>query len=133
MNTHQKLGFMVAAVLAVAWLAVLAGGQGWLAMLVAAAAIIAVLTLTTTWKVLFGTLQVITGLVGTVLHLIAEVFDAVSDWAEKRRLALSAVTNGAVPAWDSEDLMVIDDVESLDREAWEDSPGFIESALQRQD
>ena len=90
MNIYQKLAFLVVAVLGLAWLA-----KDDLVMVIALAAVVALLTLSTTWKLIFSTLEMSGLLLGGIGHGVGWVGDGVVDWSETRRRSLS------VPAWDN--------------------------------
>lgn len=103
MNIYQKIAFGVVAVLALALLA-----QDNLIMLIALAAIVALLTLPTTWKLIFSVLQMVGFLLGGIGHGIGWVGDVIVDWSELRKSNLASPVKKAsnVPDWGSSELQV---------------------------
>lgn len=103
MNIYQKLAFGVTVVLVLAWLA-----KDDLVMLIILAAVVALLTLPTTWSLIFSVFQMFGILLRGVGHGVGYVGDMIADWSEERRRSLTprSKTSSTVPDWGSEELRV---------------------------
>lgn len=87
MNLHQKIGFGVLAVLVLAWAAIQVDA---LTILIVGAAIVAVLTLTTTWKILFWIIEWTSRIIATLLHGVGFGADWVAVTSKTRRARIDA-------------------------------------------
>lgn len=103
MNVLQKLAFGSVVLVLLAWMA--QQFNVLVAMIVVMAAV-AILTLVTTWKVIFMTLQVIGSAVSGIGHAVGFVGDLAVRWSRQRRVALAKGSDSNVPSWDSSELAV---------------------------
>lgn len=131
MNMYQKLAFIVVAVLGLALLA-----QDELTMLFGLAVVVALLTLPTSWKLIFSVFQMLGFLLGGVGHGIGYVGDVISDWSEERRHSLTprSKASSGVPDWGSEELQVPTATASTEEPSAElDVPHFMKDDTKRDD
>lgn len=119
MNTYQKLAFGVVAVLVIAYAAAAAIESASVIVTLTAFAI-ALLTLRTTWKIIFGLIQLIGATIALIGHSVGKLGDLVADFAFARQQRLVKPNIQQVGRR----------VERPKKPESEDSIGFIESALQ---
>lgn len=92
MNTRVLACIMAcvaAGALALAWLVVHFEGSMGLTKYAIGAAVIALLTMTVVWRVIFWITQIGSKVIATGFHFVGNVFDKVADWAHDRRQRLS--------------------------------------------
>ena len=131
MNTHQKIAFGTAAILAVAFLIVWGFSLDGLGTLLFLAVMVALLTLPLTWKLIYGTVQLLGATLGFVGHTIGKTGDWVDEkaWNQKLKLAAPSLTSRQeVPHWGSPSLATVGASSSDDH----DVPSFLDDALDRQ-
>ena len=103
MDIYQKLAFTAVAALGLGMLA-----QDKLTLLFGLAVAVALLVVSTTWKLIYLILQMLGYFISGVGHGIGWVGDVVADWSEDRKVSLSGrpKLSSEVPAWGSSELQV---------------------------
>lgn len=112
MNKHQKTAFGTFAVLAFAFMIALVYSIDGLGMMAVLALTVALLTLPTVWKIIFGFVQLIASAMAFVGHGVGKIGDAVADFAFTRRQSLSVQTD-KIPGWDDLNPVKVDADESF--------------------
>ena len=133
MNMYQKIAFGTAAVLAVAFLSVLTFNLSGLATLVVLAAIVALLTLPATWKIIMTMFQGIGVLIGGLGHGIGSAGDMVTDRSVQFKARLGhprPAVSSRVPGWDSDKLVRVGASPTEGDDL--DVPSFMDDAMDRQ-
>lgn len=96
MNKYQKLGFGVFVILVVAWML-----QDRLTTLVIVAGVIALMTLATTWLVVFTGTEALGLVVKTIGKLIRNMGETVQTGSSNIKAHLRPLRADSVPSWDS--------------------------------
>lgn len=86
----RVVGFVAAGALALAQLVTHFEGSDGLTKYVVVATVIALLTLTVAWKIIFWVAQMASTALAAVCHFVGRVFDKLADWAYARRQRLTA-------------------------------------------
>lgn len=104
MNKYQKIAFGAFAVLVFAFMIASLYNVSGLGLMVVLALVVALLTLPTTWKIIFGFVQGIGAVIAFTGHSVGKIGDVVADAAFTQRQGLSTSMHG-VPDWDSPHLV----------------------------
>lgn len=133
LNPPQRIAFGTAAILAVAFLIAWGFDLNGLGTLLLLAVVVALLTLATTWKLIYGVVQVIGTSIGLIAHGVGKTGDWAADKAYAQRHKLStprpASDSRGVPAWDSPLLATVGASSGSDNL---DVPDFLRDTMDRQ-
>lgn len=110
MNKYQKIAFGAFGLLLLALMIGATQGLDGLKVAVIVTLVVALLTLATTWKLIYGFIQVIGASLGFVGHGIGKTGDWTADMAYSQRHKLSMprqASQQGVPDWDSPELVTV--------------------------